>query len=175
MRLRSIMPLSAALLASAGCATTAATNHELARASIADASGRAIGSALISDRAGIVTLTVQVTGLKPGPHGIHLHAVGQCVAPTFASAGGHLNPGMHQHGVQNPAGSHLGDLPNIAVAADGAGAATIMLPGQWAELSPHIFDTDGTAVVIHAGPDDYRSDPAGNSGGRIACGVLSPA
>lgn len=175
MRLRSIMPLSAALLALGGCATPVASNHELARAGIVDASGHAIGSALISERAGVVTLTVQVAGLKPGPHGIHLHNVGQCVAPAFASAGGHLNPGMHQHGMQNPAGSHLGDLPNISVAADGAGAAAIVLPGQWADLSQHIFDADGTAVVLHAGPDDYRSDPAGNSGGRIACGVLSPA
>lgn len=175
MRLRSIMPPTVALLALAGCATPPPANLELAKASIADANGRVIGSALISEHASVVTLTVQVAGLQPGPHGVHLHTTGQCTGPAFASAGGHLNPGMRQHGTHNPAGSHLGDLPNLAIAADGAGAATIMLPGRWPDLAPHVFDADGTSVVIHAGADDYRTDPAGNSGGRIACGILTPA
>ncbi|MCW1383223.1 superoxide dismutase family protein [Novosphingobium sp. KCTC 2891] len=165
--------VSAFALALAACATVPAPSKELARADIANPTGKRIGTATISERDGTVTLTIQAKGLTPGAHGAHLHMTGKCEGPAFASAGGHLNPAMHQHGVQNPAGSHLGDLPNLVAARDGAGVATIMFPGAWSALESQIFDADGTAIVLHAGADDYKTDPSGNSGGRVACGTFT--
>jgi len=120
-----------------------------------------------------VHILAQVQGLPPGEHGIHLHAVGKCDPPDFATAGGHFNPAGKQHGLRNPAGSHAGDLPNLEVAADGRGGLNhvnrqvTLAPGPRSLLGP-----DGTALVIHANPDDAVTDPSGNSGGRIACGII---
>lgn len=144
----------------------------LARAALADANGRSVGSATIEQTGLIVHLKATVEGLSPGEHGIHLHTAGKCEAPSFATAGGHLNPSAHQHGTLNAAGPHLGDLPNIAVSASWTGSLDVPLKGSSAEVLAQVLDADGTAVVVHAGPDDYKTDPAGNSGGRIACGVL---
>ena len=111
-------------------------------------------------------INVQAEGLAPGTHGIHLHAVGRCDGPDFKSAGGHWNPAGKQHGRNNPLGAHLGDLPNLNVDADGRGNASFAVNGDMA-------DADGTSLVIHAGSDDYKTDPSGNSGDRIACAVLT--
>jgi Cu-Zn family superoxide dismutase len=113
-----------------------------------------------------------VSGQASGEHGIHLHTTGKCEAPGFTSAGGHLNPTEHQHGSLNPAGPHVGDLPNIIVGPDGNGMIESRLTGTAADILANLFDADGTAIVLHAGPDDYKTDPSGNSGGRIACGAL---
>jgi Cu-Zn family superoxide dismutase len=113
-------------------------------------------------------IKVQAAGLPPGVHGIHLHAVGRCEGPDFKSAGGHWNPAGKQHGHDNPLGAHLGDLPNLTVGADGRGAANFSIQGDMA-------DADGTSLVIHAQPDDNKTDPSGNSGDRIACAVLTTA
>ncbi|MCL6684288.1 superoxide dismutase family protein [Sphingomonas sp. SE158] len=107
-------------------------------------------------------LTIAATGLAPGPHGLHLHAVGLCQGPDFASAGPHWNPTNRKHGTENAEGPHLGDLPNLDVGADGKGSVTLTVPDGF-------IDADGGAVVIHAGPVDNKTDPAGNSGARIAC------
>ena len=107
-----------------------------------------------------------------GEHGLHFHAVGTCEGPDFKSAGGHLNPEGHQHGMLNPMGSHLGDLPNFIADAQGHAQLQIALDQLPDKLLPHLFDADGTAIVVHAAADDYRTDPSGNSGARIACGVL---
>lgn len=155
-----------------GCATVQPQPTDLAHADIVTAEGKPAGRAYLTANGDAVTLTVQAAGLKPGLHGIHLHTVGKCEALAFTSAGGHLNPGMKMHGSMNPAGAHMGDLPNLAIAADGAGAATVFLPGKWADIGQSIFDADGSAIVIHAAEDDYKTDPTGNSGGRIACGVF---
>lgn len=104
---------------------------------------------------------------------MHLHAVGKCEAPAFASAGGHLNPGSRQHGVDNPHGAHLGDLPNLLADTSDAGSLTATLHKTIPDLLAQLFDADDTAVVIHASADDYRTDPSGNSGSRIACGVFT--
>ncbi len=125
------------------------------------ADGSAAGSASLSDR----SLTIEATGLPAGVHGLHLHAVGRCDAPDFTSAGPHWNPTNREHGSENPAGPHLGDLPNLTVGPDGRGGVTLAVP-------PGLLDGDGAALVIHAEPDDYRTDPSGNSGARIACAVL---
>ena len=119
-----------------------------------------------------MTISIAAVGLTTGAHGIHLHAVGTCDAPGFASAGSHLNPHGKQHGSANPAGSHLGDLPNLIVGADGTGAITAKLSDSPAGIASALFDADGTALVIHASSDDYMTDPSGNSGPRIACAVL---
>jgi Cu-Zn family superoxide dismutase len=98
-----------------------------------------------------------------------VHAVGRCDPPGFESAGPHWNPTGREHGSQNPRGQHLGDLPNLLVGADGEGSFDLGIAG--ADLRA-MLDTDGAALVIHAGADDYRTDPSGNSGARIACGVF---
>jgi Cu-Zn family superoxide dismutase len=104
-------------------------------------------------------------------HGIHLHAIGRCEGPDFKSAGGHWNPAGHQHGRDNPMGAHLGDLPNFDVAGQTVASLTLPVGGITAA---DLADADGTALVIHADPDDYKTDPSGNSGARIACAVLAP-
>jgi Cu-Zn family superoxide dismutase len=117
-----------------------------------------------------VRVDVAAEGLPPGTHGIHVHTTGRCEAPAFASAGPHWNPTARQHGRKNPEGAHHGDLPNISIGADGRGTLQFTLAdAEFAQL----FDADGAALVVHAAADDERTDPSGNSGGRIACGVIS--
>ena len=127
--------------------------------------------------AGIVTLlpagegmrlAVQVKGLAAGEHGIHIHTIGKCEGPKFESAGAHWNPASKKHGLDNPAGPHAGDMANLTVSDEGTGIVNTTLGGSAAEL----LDADGAALVIHAKPDDQTTDPSGNSGDRIACGVL---
>lgn len=150
----------------------AAAAQSLAHAALATPDGRAVGDLVIRRSAGDILATVTVHDLPAGAHGLHLHGVGKCEGPAFASAGSHLNPDNHQHGSMNPAGPHLGDMPNLPVAADGTGAVTFKLPGTAESLKAALFDADGSAIVVHATQDDYRTDPSGNSGARIACGVL---
>ena len=136
------------------------------------ANGLPAGTAVITASADKLTLTLAVTGLAAGNHGAHLHMVGKCEAPGFTTAGGHLNPSAHQHGTKNPAGSHLGDLPNLTIDSQGRGVMSAQINGPRSEAEAALFDADGTAIVIHAAPDDYLTDPSGNSGERIACAVL---
>lgn len=144
-----------------------------ATATLQNAQGQTVGSAMLAEVAGGVRITLQARNLLPGPHGIHLHAVGRCDPPDFTSSGGHFNPTGQQHGLQNPQGPHAGDLPQLVVAANGTVNYTAI--NTMVSLSPgqrSLLDGDGTAVVIHADADDQVTDPTGNSGGRIACGVL---
>ena len=163
-----------ALLVLAVAATAFAGNGaEHASATLRNADGDAIGWARFTEDArGIVHVNVHVKGISPGAHGIHIHAVGSC-SPTFADAGGHHNPLGHQHGLDNPLGAHAGDLPVLIVNEEGVGHLNAIT--DLATLSPGpvgIFDADGSALVIHANPDDQVTDPTGNSGGRIACGAI---
>lgn len=145
----------------------------LASGTFMTATGAAAGTAtIVTPRQGNPVLRVKVTGLPAGVKGIHIHTIGKCEGPAFASAGGHLNPSGHQHGKDNPAGSHLGDLPNITVDGHGNGELSQSLTVDAATLRAQLVDADGAAVVVHADPDDYRTDPSGNSGARIACAVL---
>jgi len=144
----------------------------VAQAMIVSSDGQTIGEAILFAEGQHMRLQVDVRGLTEGVLGMHLHTTGLCQGPEFLSAGGHLNPDNREHGIHNPQGSHLGDLPNLVVSADGTASATISLPGSPAELEPILFDTDGTSIVIHAEADDLVTDPTGNSGPRIACGVL---
>jgi Cu-Zn family superoxide dismutase len=165
------LPLAVAL---AGCQTVdEAPNERLGQATLRLASGLPGGTAQLLASGAQVNVSIAVVGLAQGVHGVHLHMTGSCEAPEFTSAGAHLNPGGHQHGTNNPAGAHLGDLPNVTVGSSGSGSVSATLSGTREEVLTQLFDSDGTAVVVHAGPDDYRTDPSGNSGGRIACGVLT--
>lgn len=172
-RLFAAMLLSAGTLLSSCTTVSEPVDNTIAAATLLSADSSMVGTARLSLVGDAVNLTVAANGLPSGPHGTHLHTTGNCTPPDFKSAGGHLNPAGHQHGMENPQGSHLGDLPNLAVGADGSGSLTIRLDGSWAELEPVLFDGDGTAVVIHADADDYRTDPTGNAGARLACGVLT--
>ena len=153
----------------AGCAHTAA-GPSVAKAQMKDLSGGVVGEATVRSRSAGLRVLLQAQGLTPGPHGVHVHAVGKCEAPGFTGAGGHWNPTGKQHGKDNPAGMHQGDLPNMTVGSDGRGSIEFMIDG--ASLA-ELLDADGAAVVVHATADDYKTDPSGNSGGRIACGVLT--
>ncbi len=145
-----------------------------AEARIIDGAGQTIGWAqLTEDAAGRLHMNVQVAGLTAGRHGIHLHAVGQCVGPTFASAGAHHNPSGAQHGLDSPFGAHDGDLPNLVVNVAGRGHLDAI--SHHALLSnddESLLDADGSAIVIHAFEDDQVTNPTGNSGPRVACGVI---
>lgn len=143
-----------------------------ASATIRDAAGRSLGTLTLTEGAQGVTLSGRLVGLPPGPHAIHIHGTGWC-EPPFASAGAHWNPTSRQHGTQNPQGPHFGDLPNLAVATDSTVTVQATTPGGALRGSNSLFDADSAAVIVHVQPDDYRTDPAGNAGDRIACGVVS--
>jgi superoxide dismutase, Cu-Zn family len=163
-----------AACASAGAPLRAAPPAANAHAVVMSSTCERVGTAtLTQDAAGMVHVQMKVTGLPPGVHGVHIHAVGSCVAPSFASAGGHFNPGSKHHGMNNPSGPHAGDLPNMTV--DASGNAEYDASTSRVSLTPganSLFDADGSAVVIHAAADDNVSDPAGNAGARIACGEI---
>lgn len=144
--------------------------HFRAQADLRTPDGIEVGKAAVEEVDGAVRVILDVKGLPPGEHGAHVHMTGKCDAPDFASAGGHWNPAGHQHGMKNPAGPHAGDLPNLDVGADGRGHLVFTLPGGTYE---GLMDEDGAAMVVHAKADDLMTDPSGNSGGRIACGVFA--
>lgn len=163
----------AAAASLAGCASLYdAAPRTVASSTIANAAGMPIGTAQFVDTAGRLHVNVSVTGLPAGTHAVHLHQVGRCQAPDFTSAGGHLNPAGNTHGTLSPTGPHLGDLPNIEIGASRTGSVTAELGAASTQALAHLFDDDGTAIVVHAQADDYRTDPTGNAGGRIACGVV---
>ena len=144
----------------------------LASGTLRMASGAPAGAVALIAQGNDLTINVAALGLQQGLHGLHLHMVGSCDAPDFTSAGGHLNPHSMQHGTANPAGSHLGDLPNLVINDYGAGTVIATLRDRRAAAEAALFDTDGTAIVVHAQPDDNKTDSSGNSGERIACAVL---
>ena len=138
------------------------------------ADGAALGSVTVTEDVGGLMLAVSATGMPVGTHGIHLHEKGLCEAPKFESAGAHWNPQTKQHGRGNPAGAHLGDLLNLEVAADGSAKTSIPIPGAMMSSGAMMLaDADGTALVVHAKRDDYKTDPSGDSGDRIACAVIA--
>ena len=158
----------------AACATTsAASAPSEAEAVLKDASGGTVGHAIARQQGGDLLVTVTVSNQTPGAHGAHIHMTGDCTPPGFTTAGGHWNPTGGHHGLNNPQGPHKGDLPNLDVGSDGQGTLSFTVAGTSIEGGPNtLLDADGAAFVIHGGPDDMMSDPAGNSGPRVACGVF---
>lgn len=135
--------------------------------------GERIGVATLTDTAGALILGMSVAQLTPGVHGLHFHAVGTCTPPDFKSAGAHFNPTGRKHGRLNPEGPHLGDLPNLVVNADGSADTSFAIDHELSGGGPRsLFQPGGAALVIHAAPDDERTDPSGNSGDRVACAVI---
>src|SRR5688572_17293700 len=144
-----------------------------ANAPLFDTAGARVGVASFSEGDGSTQLGVSVTGLEPGEHGMHIHETGSCTPPSFESAGGHFNPASKQHGLLNPEGAHAGDMPNLVVEADGSADTTLTVsPSLLAEGPGSMIGTQKRAFVIHAGPDDQKTDPSGNSGARVVCGVI---
>ncbi|WP_066827894.1 superoxide dismutase family protein [Sphingomonas mali] len=142
----------------------------IATATLMTAAGKQVGKVTVREVDGGLSVAVDVLDLPPGMHGAHLHTVGKCEAPDFASAGGHWNPTNMKHGSMNPQGPHEGDMPNLMIGADGRGTLTTRLAGGSFDA---LMDADGAAMVIHAAADDLKTDPSGNSGARVACGVLA--
>ncbi|MBI4409268.1 MAG: superoxide dismutase family protein [Gemmatimonadetes bacterium] len=142
-----------------------------ARAELKDAQAQKVGDVMLEQTPTGLLLRAELSNLTPGAHAFHVHALGKCEPPQFTSAGGHFNPLGQKHGIKNPEGRHLGDLPNIHVGADGK-ARFELLMGGISLRGENLFDADGSALVVHAAADDYMTDPAGNAGARVACGVV---
>ena len=155
-------------------AAPAASAADMAAAEIVNTDGAVIGKATFEQTPTGVLMSVDVAGLPPGAHGIHLHAAGACT-PNFKAATGHINPDKVQHGLRNPDGPDNGDLPNLFAAADGTARAeffTTLVSVAGGDM-PALLDEDGSAVIIHENPDDHMTQPIGGSGGRIGCGIIA--
>lgn len=176
-----VSALLALLLVTGGCSKgdnaklpVSGENTKSVVTPIINTEGNQIGEASFVEAGDGVTISIRAEGLPPGVKGIHVHETGVCTPPDFTSAGSHFNPTHKEHGYENPKGFHLGDLPNIEVDANGKVAAEVttaeftMKPGA----ANSIVDHDGSALVIHEKADDYKTDPSGNSGVRIACAVI---
>lgn len=170
-----------AAIALAGCASTQRDDAlpipagpATVSADMRDPTGRVLARAFLEEVGDTLRVRVEAVDLAQGAYGAHIHTTGRCDPPAFASAGPHWNPSRQQHGKDNPQGMHRGDLPNLLVGTDRKGSFEYTIPG--ASLagrgSDALLDPDGASVVVHQQADDYRTDPSGNSGGRLACGVL---
>jgi len=141
---------------------------------LVDAKSDSIGTATLSPAPAGVTIALAIKGLSPGEHAIHVHGTAKCEGPAFTSAGGHFNPEQKQHGINNPQGPHAGDMPNFTVDSTGRSTATVVAPGITLGDGPRsVFSGGGTALVIHETADDMTTDPTGNAGARVACGVIT--
>jgi Cu-Zn family superoxide dismutase len=170
MKVRFFAVVPTLLLASAVCVQAAATT---AHADIVDSTGKSVGKATLKQTAAGVEIKASLSNLPPGTHGMHIHTVGKCDPPDFKSAGGHFNPDAKKHGMNNPDGMHAGDLPNVEVGADGKAKVKVTAAHVTLTDGDHsLFHEGGTSLVIHEKADDYVTDPSGNSGNRIACGVI---
>lgn len=148
---------------------------ETIEATLINTDGNKIGDVRIFEEADGVTIDVFAEGLPPGKKGIHIHEIGECTPPDFKSAGAHLNPFHKEHGFENPKGYHLGDLPNIEIATDGTVNVSLTLSEITLKRDAEntILGKQGSAIVIHEQADDYKTDPAGNAGERIACAAVN--
>jgi Cu-Zn family superoxide dismutase len=170
MRIRLLVVVPALLFASALYAQSVPKG---VYAHLVNAEGKSIGTATLVPMDGGVHITANLSNLPPGTHALHIHAAGKCEAPGFTTAGPHFNPENKQHGTENPMGAHAGDLPSFDVAKDGTARLSVMASHVTLGAGEDsLFHPGGTALVIHDKADDNKTDPAGNAGTRIACGVI---
>lgn len=158
-----------------GCASARVESPSAAQAVLKDKAGLQVAAATFTEGSAGVRIQLNASGLRPGAKGIHIHTVGKCEPPEFTSAGEHFNPIGKKHGLQNPEGAHAGDLPNLIVSDTGSASldVTTRAVTLQSDSPTSLFGPNGTSLVIHAQPDDEKTDPAGNSGARIACGVIT--
>ncbi len=164
--------LAAASLVLASCASRPPRVTSPATALIRNAAGDSVGRATLREEGAGVRVQARFWNVTPGVHAFHIHDVGLCVAP-FTSAGPHYNPDGRKHGLRNPDGHHMGDMPNVTIAADSTGTADFNVKGANLQSGGStLLDANGSALVVHAAADDEVTDPAGNAGARIACGTV---
>jgi superoxide dismutase, Cu-Zn family len=165
--------LSCFAVMTAACVASMSAQAQTAKATLKDTSGKEVGKVELVQLTNGVLLRMALKGAPPGDRAFHIHAVGKC-EPPFTSAGPHFNPASHKHGLEAKEGSHAGDMPNLHIPASGELVIEIANPMvSLVKGEPNsLFDADGSAIVIHAGADDYKTDPTGNAGDRIACGVV---
>ena len=145
-----------------------------ASAVLKDAQGAEVGKVTLTTTPSGVLISLDLTAFPAGEHAFHIHAVGKCEPPKFESAGPHFNPDSTKHGLMSPEGPHAGDMPNLHVPEGGKLQVEVLNPTVTLGAESALLDEDGSAIVVHAGADDYQTDPAGNAGDRIACGVIAP-
>ena len=155
--------------------TMAGDRAMTAQARLVSTAGRLAGTARFEQAPTGVLIRITARGLPPGPHGLHLHETGACT-PDFGAAGGHVNPDGAMHGLKHPDGPDPGDLPNLIVGGDGRADAELFttLVSIDGGPQPALLDADGTAIIVHAEPDDHETQPIGGAGERIACGIVRP-
>jgi superoxide dismutase, Cu-Zn family len=158
-----------------GCASARVESPSAAQAVLKDRDGLQVAAATFTEGSAGVRIQVTASGLRPGAKGVHIHTVGKCEPPEFTSAGAHFNPIGKKHGRQNPEGAHAGDLPNLVVSDTGSASFDVTTKAVTLQsgLPTSLFGPTGASLVIHAQQDDEKTDPTGNSGGRIACGVIT--
>ena len=167
------LPLAAATLLTMACLTLPAA-AQVAKATLKDATGKDVGTVNLVQTSNGVLIKLSVKGLSPGERAFHIHAVGKC-EPPFTTAGGHFNPGGKKHGLAAADGAHAGDKPNLHIPANGdltvevLNTAITLVQGR----PNSVFDADGSSIIVHAGADDHKTDPAGNAGDRIVCGIIT--
>jgi superoxide dismutase, Cu-Zn family len=164
----------AAVLAMGLSLATPAAAADKATAVLKDAKGNEVGNAELTATPSGVLIKLDLTAIPAGNHAFHIHAIGKCEPPDFKSAGPHYNPDETKHGLMNAEGPHAGDMPNLHVPSDGKLQVEVLNPMVSLNDKASLLDQDGSALVVHAGADDYVSDPAGNAGDRIACGIITP-
>jgi Cu-Zn family superoxide dismutase len=167
---RSVLLISALVLAFAASPALAAGT---ASAALKDKDGKEVGQVALTRTQDGVLMNVTLTGIAPGEHAFHVHTTGECEPPDFKSAGPHFNPDHTQHGMMNLEGPHSGDMPNLHVPDSGKLQVEILNTLVSLDGDAGLLDNDGSALIVHAGADDYKTDPAGNAGDRIACGVVT--
>lgn len=170
-----MLAISILLVSCGGAADPdAQAGENIARAQLVGVDQASYGEAIIAEGDNGLILRINAEGMSPGTHGVHIHSIGKCEGPDFKSAGGHWNPSEKQHGFDNPEGAHMGDIVNLEVGSEGKGSLESIVEGATLKGgdSP-LLDDDGAAFVVHAAADDFMTDPSGDSGGRIACGVFA--